>query len=105
MPVGDHTGPRGERPKTGRAAGYCAGFESPGYVNRGPGFRFGAVGAGERRLLAAWVLCHQPGGLAAWGYWLAAVWPADAVASLERAKPTATLLRVEEAYSGANQLL
>jgi hypothetical protein len=22
-------------------AGYCAGFESPGYVNRGPGFGFG----------------------------------------------------------------
>ena len=33
MPAGDGTGPMGLGPKTGRAAGYCAGFSSPGYTN------------------------------------------------------------------------
>ena len=32
MPRGDHTGPVGYGPKTGRAAGYCAGYDMPGYV-------------------------------------------------------------------------
>ena len=30
MPAGDRTGPEGFGPMTGRAAGYCAGFEVPG---------------------------------------------------------------------------
>jgi hypothetical protein len=33
MPRGDGTGPRGMGPMTGRAAGYCAGYEMPGYMN------------------------------------------------------------------------
>ena len=33
MPGGDRTGPLGFGPMTGRAAGYCAGFAAPGYVN------------------------------------------------------------------------
>jgi hypothetical protein len=33
MPGGDRTGPRGLGPKTGRAAGYCAGYNAPGYTN------------------------------------------------------------------------
>ncbi len=40
MPGGDRTGPRGLGPMTGRALGYCAGFESPGYT-RGPGMGYG----------------------------------------------------------------
>ena len=31
----------GQGPMTGHAAGYCAGFGSPGHLNRGPGFGFG----------------------------------------------------------------
>ena len=42
MPGGDGTGPMGRGPVTGRAAGYCAGNQMPGYVNmaygRGLGF-------------------------------------------------------------------
>jgi len=40
MPRGDGTGPAGMGPMTGRAAGYCAGYPVPGYVNPipGPGF-------------------------------------------------------------------
>ena len=45
MPRGDWTGPMGMGPMTGRAAGYCAGFEIPGYANlvpgRGKGMGFG----------------------------------------------------------------
>ncbi|MFW6062432.1 MAG: DUF5320 domain-containing protein, partial [Planctomycetota bacterium] len=34
MPAGDGTGPRGQGPRTGRAAGFCSGFSTPGYANR-----------------------------------------------------------------------
>ena len=33
MPGGDGTGPAGMGPMTGRAAGYCAGYSAPGYMN------------------------------------------------------------------------
>jgi hypothetical protein len=41
MPGGDGTGPGGMGPMTGRAAGYCAGYPVPGYMNPTPGFGFG----------------------------------------------------------------
>ena len=45
MPGGDGTGPGGMGPMTGRAAGYCAGYPMPGYLNpiagRGLGFGWG----------------------------------------------------------------
>ena len=43
MPGGDRTGPMGLGPMTGRATGYCAGSEVPGYANtiRGRGRGFG----------------------------------------------------------------
>ncbi len=57
MPWGDGTGPRGLGPMTGRAAGYCAGYGVPGYMNpyggrywgRG-GFGFGRGGWGYRNM-------------------------------------------------------
>lgn len=44
MPGGDRTGPAGMGPMTGRGAGFCAGYEVPGYANAGwgPAARFGA---------------------------------------------------------------
>jgi len=33
MPGGDRTGPMGAGPRTGRAAGFCAGYDVPGYMN------------------------------------------------------------------------
>ena len=33
MPRGDRTGPAGLGPMTGRAAGFCAGYPMPGYMN------------------------------------------------------------------------
>jgi hypothetical protein len=42
MPRGDHAGPFGEGPATGRKMGYCAGDSAPGFAN-GPGMaRVGA---------------------------------------------------------------
>lgn len=38
MPRGDGTGPNGLGPMTGRAAGYCAGWGTPGYMNWGVGY-------------------------------------------------------------------
>jgi len=52
MPGGDRTGPLGMGPMTGRAAGFCAGYPIPGYLNpvggRGlaRGFRGGRRGRG-----------------------------------------------------------
>jgi len=48
MPWGDGTGPMGFGPRTGRGAGYCAGYGVPGYMNPGVGaaprwgWRYGA---------------------------------------------------------------
>jgi hypothetical protein len=41
MPRGDRTGPAGAGPMTGRSAGFCAGYQAPGYANSvgGRGFR------------------------------------------------------------------
>ena len=33
MPGGDRTGPQGMGPMTGRAVGYCTGYNVPGYMN------------------------------------------------------------------------
>ena len=41
MPGGDKTGPTGRGHMTGRAAGYCKGFNHPGHVNPGPSGFFG----------------------------------------------------------------
>ncbi len=41
MPRGDGTGPAGDGSMTGRSAGYCAGYQTPGYANPGPGLNLG----------------------------------------------------------------
>ncbi len=45
MPAGNGTGPMGAGPMTGRGAGFCAGFNQPGFASgggfgRGMGFGF-----------------------------------------------------------------
>jgi len=82
MPRGDGTGPAGMGPMTGRAAGYCAGYSTPGFANpyggrypggggRGMGrAAFGGRGRGNRNWYYA---TGQPGwyrynmGYPAWG--------------------------------------
>ena len=46
MPRGDRTGPLGMGPKTGRAAGRCAGNDRPGFMNPAGGGRGFGRGAG-----------------------------------------------------------
>ena len=59
MPGGDRTGPMGMGAMGGRAAGYCAGYGAPGYMQpfagrgfrgcgRGRGGGFGGAGFGRR---------------------------------------------------------
>ena len=52
MPAGDGTGPRGMGPRTGRGAGYCGGYDAPGWANpipgRGLGLGRGRGGFGGR---------------------------------------------------------
>jgi hypothetical protein len=46
MPRGDGTGPMGLGSMTGRAAGYCAGYNTPGYMNPIYGGGFAGRGRG-----------------------------------------------------------
>ena len=67
MPGGDHTGPLGQGPRTGRAAGYCAGCDMPGYMNPVPrsslgGGRGGGWGGGGR----GWRHRYYATGLTGW---------------------------------------
>jgi len=54
MPFGDGSGPVGMGPMSGRAAGFCAGYNQPGYSNcfigrGGQGWGRGGRGRGLRR--------------------------------------------------------
>ena len=57
----DGTGPMGQGPMTGRAMGFCNGFNAPGYANpgfgRGMGFR---RGFGFRRMAPATPVYRAP---------------------------------------------
>ncbi len=68
MPRGDGTGPMGMGPMTGRAAGYCAGYSVPGFMNpyggRGRGMAWGR--GGGLGLGMAWRRGWGGGG--AWAY-------------------------------------
>ena len=59
MPGGDGTGPMGMGPMTGRAAGFCAGFPVPGYMN--PRFGFGAGFGRGRGFIRMYYLTGLPG--------------------------------------------
>ncbi len=46
MPRGDGTGPAGAGAMSGRAAGFCAGYQTPGFANQSAGFG-GGFGRGR----------------------------------------------------------
>jgi hypothetical protein len=84
MPGGDHTGPLGQGPRTGRAAGYCAGYDMPGYMNPLPGGGYRGWGrgrgggwGGRGRGLRHW---YYATGLTGWqrgrGWWAYPPYPA-----------------------------
>jgi hypothetical protein len=60
MPFGNGTGPAGLGPMTGRAAGFCAGYSVPGYINPFMG-RTGYYGFG--------VPMVRPYGIGSYGYY------------------------------------
>lgn len=77
MPAGDGTGPNGMGAMTGRAAGYCAGYGAPGYVN-GPGVGR-AFGMGRGRGFGRGFGFRRGFGGIGWGFGRAAL-PYGAVA-------------------------
>ena len=88
MPAGDGTGPRGMGPRTGRGAGYCAGYGLPGYANAIPGRGLGmgwgrgrGGGWGRRN----WYYATGVPGWARFGY--APAWGAPPVAYGPHAAP------------------
>jgi hypothetical protein len=54
MPGGDGTGPVGMGPMTGRGAGYCAGYPTPGYMSPVGGRGFWGRGRGGGRGRRNW---------------------------------------------------
>jgi hypothetical protein len=82
MPAGDGTGPSGMGPMTGRGAGYCVGYGTPGYANSMPGWGFGrgrGRGGGGRR---GWRNMYYATGLPGWArYGYAPAWGAPPAAA------------------------
>lgn len=77
MPAGNGTGPLGMGPMTGRAAGYCAGYPAPGYMNPIPGRGFwgrgfipgyGATPYGQTVVPYGYVAGYAPGWGRAFGW-------------------------------------
>ena len=62
MPRGDGTGPGGMGPMTGRAAGYCAGYGMPGYMNPYGGRMGGGFGYPGRGIPGAYTAPYYGGG-------------------------------------------
>ena len=88
MPGGNQTGPMGMGPRTGRGAGYCSGYGTPGFANPSSGRGFvagmgrgrgvwgrgsGGGGRGWRNLFHA---TGQPGWMRSGGYAPPAGYPA-----------------------------
>jgi hypothetical protein len=73
MPRGDSTGPAGMGSRGGREAGYCAGFDGPGYANplfgRGHGTGRGPGGTGRGRGFGGRWRRFRLGGLVDWIPW------------------------------------
>jgi len=84
MPGGDRTGPMGMGPMTGRAAGYCAGYPVPGFMNPYGGRGFGGGGWGRgfggRGGGRGWRHGYYATGLPGWARagWGAPAWGAPA---------------------------
>ena len=88
MPGGDRTGPMGMGPLTGRGAGFCAGYDAPGYGNPIPGRGFGRHfwGRGWRGGGRGWRHWYYATGLPGWMR-LGFGWPAPPMAAAWGAGP------------------
>ncbi len=66
MPGGDGTGPRGMGSMTGRAAGFCAGYNVPGFTNPVQGRGFWRAGRGNFGGGRGWRHMYYATGLPYW---------------------------------------
>ena len=103
MPGGDRTGPWGAGPMTGRASGFCAGYDVPGYMNpafgrgvgggRGRGYGRGFGMGGGR----GWRHQYYATGLPGWGRGYAYPYPHPVGAPADFGTPTnAKAVQAEE---------
>jgi len=89
MPRGDRTGPLGLGPGTGRALGYCYGYDTPGFtkgpgLGRGAGFRFGRGMGWGRGFGRAWGFAAPYPGYYTPGYpWMSSMSKEDEVKLLK----------------------
>jgi hypothetical protein len=100
MPRGDRTGPAGMGPMTGRAAGFCAGYPVPGYMNPAGGRGFWGRGGGRGR--RNWFYATGLPGWARAGYG----WPARGAAGYPDApypEPLAPTMTSEQELAGLKQ--
>jgi hypothetical protein len=68
MPFGDGTGPAGLGPMTGRAAGFCAGYPIPGYMNPVASASWMGPALGRAGFYGSGVPAVGPYGVGAYGY-------------------------------------
>ncbi len=66
MPGGNRMGPYGAGPRTGRGAGFCAGYEAPGYANPAFGRGYGMGGGRGRGGGHGWRHWFHATGLPGW---------------------------------------
>ena len=101
MPRGDRTGPAGMGPMTGRAAGYCAGYSVPGYMNPvgGRGYWGAGRGRGSGRGRRNWFYAT---GLPGWAR-TAYGWPAWGGYAPPYPEPVAPTMTAEQEVSGLKQ--
>jgi len=64
MPRGDRTGPAGQGPMTGRGAGLCGGYATPGFANPLGNRRIPWGGGWQRGLRRGWGLASSYRGFA-----------------------------------------
>ena len=95
MPRGDGTGPFGMGPLTGRQAGFCAGYQVPGFANTrwGRGFR-GGTGRGGGFGHRHW---YRATGLTGWQR-AGMGWPVDLVAGVSLQSPNKTTKEQQVAF-------
>jgi hypothetical protein len=104
MPRGDGTGPAGMGPMTGRAAGYCAGYPVPGFMNPvgGRGYWGWGRGRGGGRGWRNWYYATGLPGWARAGYgWPA--WGGVAGPYAYGGAPFAPTITVEQELAGLKQ--
>jgi hypothetical protein len=97
MPRGDQRGPRGMGPMTGRGAGFCAGYDVPGYANPGPGFGRGMGGwaAGRGGGGRGWRHWYYATGVPGWMRYGAQPWEPDVAAPQQAAGSEREALKAE----------